>query len=201
MTRESIQDYLINDAPVLFFRLDREGRILDMNRYTRQICGDPLSRMEFKDIILDFTADFDLKILSENGFGEQLFSIATVSGFPQSYLFVFKNQDNEILAFGHQDHKEIEAMRTEFNTLNRELGNLTRKLHKKNAQLQYALDHVKTLQGIIPICMHCHKIRDEKQIWDRLEKYLTEHTHAELSHGICPDCIREHYPDLLDDDD
>ena len=62
-------------------------------------------------------------------------------------------------------------------------------LQDKNNALQQALDEIKTLRGIIPICMYCKKIRSDKGAWDKLEAYLTDHTHAELSHGICPDCL------------
>ena len=63
------------------------------------------------------------------------------------------------------------------------------------------MDHVKTLQGIIPICMHCHKIRNEKQIWDRFEIYISEHTAADLSHSICPECMEKFYPEEDGDED
>jgi len=64
-------------------------------------------------------------------------------------------------------------------------------------ELQDALVHVKTLQGLIPICMHCHKIRNDQQTWEQLEMYISEHTDAEFSHGICPECMRKHYSILL----
>ena len=64
-------------------------------------------------------------------------------------------------------------------------------------ELQDALDHVKTLQGLIPICMHCHKIRNDQQHWERLEMYISEHTDAEFSHGLCPDCMKKYYGVLL----
>ena len=89
-------------------------------------------------------------------------------------------------------------MQSQMISLNQDLGNLNRELQKKNAELKSALDHVKTLQGIIPICMHCHKIRNDQQIWDRLEAYLSEHTNAQLSHGICPECMKKYYSDLDD---
>ncbi len=65
----------------------------------------------------------------------------------------------------------------------------------KVVELEEALDHVKTLQGIIPICMHCHKIRNDHQAWDRLEIYIANHSEAQFSHSICPDCLEEHYPE------
>ena len=69
------------------------------------------------------------------------------------------------------------------------------------AKLQDALDHVRTLQGILPICMHCHKIRSDHESWDRIEKYIAEHTDARFSHSLCPECLRKHYPDLAGDGD
>jgi len=64
----------------------------------------------------------------------------------------------------------------------------------KVRELEQALEHVKQLQGIIPICMHCHRIRDEKQIWHRLEQYLHDHSGAVFSHALCDDCMKKYYP-------
>lgn len=61
--------------------------------------------------------------------------------------------------------------------------------------LRAALDHVKTLKGLLPICMHCKKIRDDKGYWDRIEDYITDRTEAEFSHGLCPDCKARYYPE------
>lgn len=60
-------------------------------------------------------------------------------------------------------------------------------------ELQDALDHVKTLQGILPICMHCHKIRDDQESWLQIENYLMEHANVQFSHGICAECMQVHY--------
>ncbi|MBW2737700.1 MAG: response regulator [Deltaproteobacteria bacterium] len=62
--------------------------------------------------------------------------------------------------------------------------------------LREALAHVKTLQGILPICMHCHKIRNDQQSWEKLEKYIAKHSDAQFSHGLCPECLEKYYPDL-----
>lgn len=69
-------------------------------------------------------------------------------------------------------------------------------LHRSNQQLQDALDHVKQLQGIIPICMYCHKIRSDREVWQQMERYITEHSEAKFSHCICPDCLKSHFPDV-----
>ena len=62
------------------------------------------------------------------------------------------------------------------------------------SELRSSLDHVKTLTGLLPICMFCHKVRNDQGYWDRLEQYLAEKTDVELSHGLCPDCLQSHYP-------
>lgn len=59
-------------------------------------------------------------------------------------------------------------------------------------KLQDALDEVKTLRGFLPICMYCKKIRDDEGYWQGLERYITEHSDAQFSHGICPACYEEH---------
>ncbi len=66
-------------------------------------------------------------------------------------------------------------------------------------KLQKSLGSIKTLKGLIPICSYCKKIRDDKGFWSQLEEYIAEHSEADLSHGICPDCVKKYYPDLVDD--
>ena len=66
------------------------------------------------------------------------------------------------------------------------------------ASLQDALAKIKQLSGMLPICSHCKKIRDAKGDWQPLEDYLEEHSNTKLSHGLCPDCVRELYPQLAD---
>lgn len=69
-------------------------------------------------------------------------------------------------------------------------------LDNTNKQLHTALDEIKQLQGIVPICMHCKKIRDDSGYWNQLEQYLHDHAGTKFSHGICPECVKEYYPYL-----
>ena len=64
--------------------------------------------------------------------------------------------------------------------------------------LQKALSEVKTLKGIFPICASCKKIRDDKGYWTQIEAYIRDHSEAEFSHGICPDCKKKLYGDFLE---
>jgi hypothetical protein len=63
------------------------------------------------------------------------------------------------------------------------------------AELEASLAKVSALSGIIPICMHCKSIRDDKGYWNRVEHFIREHSSAEFTHGICPSCLATHYPE------
>jgi hypothetical protein len=67
----------------------------------------------------------------------------------------------------------------------------TRELEEKVGQLEAALATVKKLEGVIPICGICKKIRDDKESWQQLEHYISEHSEALFSHGLCPDCYEK----------
>ena len=64
------------------------------------------------------------------------------------------------------------------------------------SDLQKALSEVKILQGFLPICSHCKKIRDDKGYWNQIETYIRDRSDAEFSHSICPECAKKYYPDM-----
>ncbi len=68
-------------------------------------------------------------------------------------------------------------------------------LAHKVVELEEALEHVKKLQGLLPICMHCKKIRDDSHTWHRLETYIEEHSSAMFSHALCDECLAKYYPE------
>jgi PAS domain S-box-containing protein len=63
-------------------------------------------------------------------------------------------------------------------------------------ELQEAIKEIKTLRGILPLCSYCKKIRDDKGYWEQVDVYIYKHLQADISHSLCPDCAKEHYPDL-----
>jgi phosphoserine phosphatase RsbU/P len=82
------------------------------------------------------------------------------------------------------------------NRLKAELDARTRaqaELAQRMKDLEAALAHVRTLQGMLPICMYCHKIRTDAQVWQRLESYIMEHSDATFTHGMCPQCAAKHW--------
>jgi PAS domain-containing protein len=74
--------------------------------------------------------------------------------------------------------------------------NAEKEKEKLIEKLQSALDEIKTLRGILPVCCYCKDIRDDKGYWDQIESYISKHSEATFSHGICPNCMKEHYPEL-----
>ena len=70
------------------------------------------------------------------------------------------------------------------------------RLEMTNKQLQTALSEIKTLHGLLPICSYCKQIRTDSGSWIGLEEYVRRHTQANFSHGVCPSCLRKHFPDL-----
>ena len=200
MTEKNTQihfEHIKNNAPILYFKINKNGVIKDTNQYTKDVVGKTGSDIKFQELVVDFESkiDFDEIFTSSD---EHLFSINTKSGNPESFIFKFYGSKDTILIFAHHDIVESRKINKEMILLNQELSNVNRELHKKKAQLQHALDHIKKLKGFIPICSHCHKIRNDKQIWNKLEKYIAENTDAVLSHGICPNCMEEHYQDFAD---
>ena len=65
-------------------------------------------------------------------------------------------------------------------------------------ELEDALAKVKQLEGIVPICSYCKKIRDDQDYWQQLETYISEHSEAKFSHGICPECYEQYVKPELD---
>ncbi|MGM0426584.1 MAG: c-type heme family protein [Thermodesulfobacteriota bacterium] len=94
----------------------------------------------------------------------------------------------------------VEERTQDLNRTNSQLRTEIDERQKLISKLEKALTEIKTLRGILPICSHCKKIRDDKGYWNQLESYVRDHSDAEFSHGICPECMRKFYPDMSDED-
>ncbi|MCI5212386.1 MAG: PAS domain S-box protein, partial [Candidatus Electrothrix sp. ATG2] len=62
-------------------------------------------------------------------------------------------------------------------------------------QLQAALGEIKTLRGILPVCSFCKKVRNDNGYWEQVDVYIQKHSEASISHGLCQDCMKKHYPE------
>lgn len=72
---------------------------------------------------------------------------------------------------------------------------LEQTLGQQVKELQAAAEHVQELQGMIPICMHCKRIRNQSSIWEKVETYIEQRSDAKFSHALCAECLDTHYPD------
>ncbi len=112
----------------------------------------------------------------------------------QSYSFILKPYSErdlrvslEIALYRRSVEAELLSYRQNLEGL---VGTRTSELQESNRRLEEALAQVKRLSGLISICMYCHRMRDERQVWLKLEEYISAHSDADFSHGLCPDCYR-----------
>jgi hypothetical protein len=103
------------------------------------------------------------------------------TGIEKPYNLIFRDLDrtNKKLSEEINTRKQAEKVR-----------------EKLIAKLKKAIDEIQTLEGILPLCSFCKKIRNDKGHWERVDVYIHEHSKADISHSVCPDCMRKHYPDL-----
>lgn len=119
----------------------------------------------------------------------------------ESYLMI---GDRQTLTESHFLDKmsllnsEMVNVARELQQKNRELNQRNREIEQKNLEIEAAYSRIRILSGIIPICMHCKKIRDDEGYWNMVEKYIAKYSEAEFSHGICPQCMQKYYAEYCD---
>jgi CheY-like chemotaxis protein len=69
-------------------------------------------------------------------------------------------------------------------------------LQHKIDELHVAIDKIQTLEGLLPMCSYCNKIRTHDETWVKIDTYVQQHTKADISHGVCPECMRKYYPKI-----
>jgi DNA-binding response OmpR family regulator len=105
----------------------------------------------------------------------------------------------EVVARVHA-HVSLRRLRQTLAAERAALAERNAELQRVVAELESALAHVDTLRGLLPICAHCKRIRDDQGYWHRVEAYVSDHSRAQFTHGICPHCLDLHYPAPPEDD-
>ncbi|HMH25577.1 MAG TPA: response regulator transcription factor [Gemmatimonadaceae bacterium] len=123
--------------------------------------------------------------------------LRTTPGFELLYVILLTSRtDKEDVAYGLAagandyiakpfDPSELEARVR----VGERMVKLQRSLAARVAELEVALAHVQRLQGLLPICSYCKKVRNETNYWEQVDSYLTSHSDVQLTHGICPQCM------------
>lgn len=119
----------------------------------------------------------------------------SVAAFPMLYVYIQLQSRRKDVTLENRPVlsilKQIADITEELHSAHEEI----RRRKEAEAALQKALSEVKTLRGFIPICAGCKKIRDDQGFWKQIEIYLKEHSEAEFSHGLCPECLENYYPE------
>lgn len=160
--------------------VDLDGRIVDANDAARQafgvtenIIGGAIARLPgLEDVIGLMTADRKSREI------------------PVGEPPLRRYYDAHVSPIANRRHEAIGSM-----ILLRDVSETHALLEEKNrliADLERAAGEIETLQGIIPICMYCKKIRDDAGYWHQVESYVSDHSRLQFSHGLCPDCERKH---------
>lgn len=98
---------------------------------------------------------------------------------------------------GEEMRELVQAINLMSTSLRRNQDELEDRVRERTKELQDALENVKTLSGLLPICARCKKIRDDGGYWEHLESYLSRHSDVLFSHGVCPECAEEIYGDFM----
>lgn len=157
--------------------ITEKGRILEVNSAVERISGFNQSELIGKDAVELVTHEEKEKVLNKmstayEGSYESIGLRKDGSTFPieiQAKMFSFKNKQARVAAV-----RDLTA--------------------RKQAE-----EEIKLLQGILPICASCKKIRDDKGYWKQIESYIRKHSEADFTHCICPDCAKKLYPDFVDE--
>lgn len=125
----------------------------------------------------------DIVVIIMTGYASFDSSVEAINKGAYSYLTKPLNMDQALIII----EKALEKQR-----LALENKRLLKELSEQIRKLQNAKTQIKTLKGLLPICMYCKRIRNDKQYWQAVESYITAHTEAKFSHGICPDCYNKY---------
>jgi CheY-like chemotaxis protein len=149
------------------------------------------------DVMLPDIDGFALakKILSDNRFKEIPIIFVTARAEQEDRIRGFEAGGVDYVSKPFDSREILERVKTHVN-----LRLALEEQKRLNRELQAALDRVKKLEGIIPICSSCKKIRSDEGYWTQVERYISEHTGVMFSHSLCPDCASKLFPkDVLDE--
>lgn len=190
INQEELQ-IIMDSSPIMIFYKDLENKFIRVNKALAELTGLPKEAMEGKTV-------FEIYPNQAKGYWEDDKEVI-VSG--KSKIGIIEPIEGETGLrwvqtdkMPYRDKEGRIAGIIGFSIDITERKQAEDALEEERRRLQQALDEVRTLRGIVPICASCKKIRDDKGYWNKVEKYISERTDAKFSHGICPECAKRLYP-------
>ena len=190
--RESRERYrtLVDNMHDLLCELDRDGRYLYVSGNYAEVLGyqpdELLGRTAFEFVHPDDLAGVVDIFNSPSGQGQSVFRYRHQSG-----EWRWMESTGKAYTTADEEQRGVVISR---DITERKTGEEERENHI--LLLQHAVDNIKVLRGLLPICSHCKKIRDDQGQWHAVETYVKERADVDFSHGICPDCLNKHYPNV-----
>jgi PAS domain S-box-containing protein len=169
--------------------LDRNGKVYEANKQYADMLG--YSMEEVRQLyIWDWDTQFTKEILLE--------MIRTVDDAGDHFETRHLRKDGTLIDVEISTNGAVYRGQKLIFCVCRDITDKKQAIKEREAlikKLQEALTEIKTLRGILPICSFCKKIRDDKGYWEQVDIYISKHSEADISHGICPECMKKHYPD------
>lgn len=168
--------YMMEESSIICLTYNNDGIIIESNKFADALFGQTLKGLPLHEFFIDFGKSATVLLTGNISPEKRLININTHSGLPETYYFRFFNHDNVIMAVGELNNKEVEVLRKSLLDVNRELNNLTRELHKKNAELVKLNDLKNEFLGIA-----AHDLRNPIGIIMGYSSFLMEELETDLS--------------------
>lgn len=190
--QETVRRYLSKslDNSYMLMEADTGEEGIDMLKEDRPDCillDYKLPDMDGINFIRDIRVKSDIKkipVIMFTGQGDESIAAESLKSGAQDYL-VKENLTSDLL------------LRSIKYAIDKKQSELDREKYIK--EIEDALERIKRLEGILPICCSCKKIRDDNGYWNHVEKYISDHSEAKFTHGMCPECSKELYPEIFDE--
>jgi PAS domain S-box-containing protein len=202
LAREKEFRNLVEEAPLAITVVNKAGELEYINKKNVEIIGYTrnetptlelwwslaYSEPEERKKVTALWGDLQNRVLSGENIGVTERKITCKDGTTKDVELRFSRAGDKVLVIFNDITESKRAVK--------ELQRYSSELEKSNKELQEALAEVKTLSGMLPICASCKKIRDDKGYWNHVETYVSKHTEAVFTSGICPECEKKMYEEL-----